>query len=257
MRNLLATGAVLALLSGCASVPTPVSIHAREGQDISYSQGMGCAQGQTETSDGFILKSVCAQPKDRGRSALIVRLSNRTSRPITIQEGAVTARSAAGAIEVLAHSALMKEEKTRQAWAAVGAGLAAVSNSMAASSAGYSTHQGTARTNATVYGSGGFAQASATTNFSGTSFSGAAAAAAQQNANAENARLFDQLEAQKQMGEQAIEGALRTHTVQPGEAHAAYVEIELPRRRDGAVELVDIAFRVHGTETRFGVNVGP
>lgn len=257
MRIQFSAALTIALLSGCASVPTPVSMQARNGQDLSYSQGLGCAQGQAETQDGFVLTSVCAQPKDRGRFALIVRVSNRTSQSITIEETAVTAQSSAGALNVLAHTALMKEEKTRQAWAAVGAGLAAVGNSMEASNAGYSTHQGTARTNATFYGSGGFAQASATTNFSGTSYSGAAAAAAQQNANAENARLFDRLEAQKQMGEQAIEGSLRTHTVRPGEAHAAYVELELPRRKAGEIQALDIALRVHGSETRFGVNVGP
>jgi hypothetical protein len=257
MRILLSVFALLALLSGCASVPAPVAMQARDGQDLSYSQGMGCAQGHADTADGFILTSVCAQSKGSGRAALIVRVSNRTARPITIEETAVTAQSALGAVRVLAHTALMKEEKTRQAWAAFGAGLAAAGNSMNAANAGYTTHQGSAYTTASAYGAGGSVHANARTTYSGTSYNSAAAANAQRQANADNARLFDQLQAQKQMGEQAIEGALRTHTVRPGEAHAAYVEIELPRRSAGEMQPIDVALRVQGTETRFGVNVGP
>lgn len=257
MRKLGLGATALVLLSGCASVPTPVSLQAREGQELSYSQGMGCVQGGADTSDGFLLTSLCAQPKDRSRSVLIVRVANRTSRPVTIQEGAVSAQSAAGPLEVLAHTALMREEKTRQTWAAIGAGIAAVGNSMAASDAGYSSYQGTAHTSAKVSGPGGRARVNATTTFSGTAFDGAAAAAAQQRANAENALLFERLAAEKEMGEQAIEGALRTHTVQPGESHAAFVEMELPRQRNGAVQSVDVVLRVQGTETRFVMNVGP
>ena len=256
MRKVGLGATALVLFSGCASVPTPVSLQAGDGQELSYSQGMGCVQGGADTNDGFILTSLCAQPKDRSRSVLIVRVSNRTSRPVTIQEGAVSAQSAAGPLDVLAHTALMKEEKTRQTWAAIGAGIAAAGNSMNASNAGYSSYQGTAYTSATAYGSGGYAKANATTTYSGTAYDGAAAAAAQQRANAENARLFDRLEAEKQMGEQAIEGALRTHTVQPGESHAAFVEMELPRQRNGAAQSVDVLLRVQGTETRFVMNVG-
>lgn len=257
MRKIFYATAALLLLCGCASVPTPVAMQAREGQELSYSQGLGCVQGGADTADGFLLTSICAQPKDRGRSVLIVRVSNRTSRPVTIEEGAVTALSSSGALEVLAYTALMKEENTRQAWAAVGAGLAAAGNSIAASNAGYSSYQGSAYTSATAYGSGGYARANATTSYSGTVYDGAAAAAAQQQANAENERLFDRLEAQKQMGAQAIEGALRTHTLQPGEAHAAFVEVELPKQRDVGVQAVDVVLRVQGTETRFGMTVGP
>lgn len=247
----------LVLFSGCASVPTPVSLQAGAGQELSYSQGMGCVQGGADTSDGFILTSLCAQPKDRSRSVLIVRVSNRTGRPVTIHEGAITAQSRTGPLEVLAHTALMREEKTRQTWAAIGAGIAAAGNSMAASTAGYSSYQGTAYTSATAYGPGGYARANATTTYSGTAYDGAAAAAAQQRANAENARLFERLEAEKQMGEQAIEGALRTHTIQPGESHAAFVEMELPRQRKGGPQPVEVLLRVHGTETRFVMSVGP
>jgi hypothetical protein len=257
MRKVVLGATILVALSGCASVPTPVTMQAREGQELSYSQGMGCVQGGADAQDGFILTSICAQPKDRSRFVLIVRVSNRTSRPITIQEAAVSAESAAGPLEVLAHTALLKEEKTRQTWAAIGAGIAAAGNSMAASNAGYSSYQGSAYTSATAYGSGGYARANATTTFSGTAYDGAAAAAAQQRANAENARLFDRLEAEKQMGEQAIEGALRTHTIQPGEAHAAFVEVELPRQRNGGAATMEVVLRVQGTETRFAMSVGP
>ncbi|GIX39353.1 MAG: hypothetical protein KatS3mg128_0402 [Silanimonas sp.] len=257
MRMLGLGATTLVLFSGCASVPTPVSLQAGTGQELSYSQGMGCVQGGADTSDGFILTSLCAQPKDRSRSVLIVRVSNRTSRPVTIHEDAVSARSGTSPLEVLAYTALMKEEKTRQTWAAISAGLAAASNSMAASTAGYSSYQGTAYTSATAYGSGGHARANATTTYSGTTYNAAAAAAARQRANAENARLFERLEAEKQMGEQAIEGALRAHTLQPGESHAAFVEMELPRRRNGEAQPVEVVLRLEGTETRFVMNVGP
>lgn len=121
----------------------------------------------------------------------------------------------------------------------------------------YSSFQGTAYTSATAYGSGGFAKANATTTYSGTVYDGAAAVTAQQQANAENARLFNRLEAERLMGEQAIEGALRTHTVQPGESRAAFVEMELPRQRNGGTQSVEVVLRVQGTETRFVMSVGP
>jgi hypothetical protein len=257
MRKAVLVATVLVALPGCTSVPTSVTLQAREGQELSYSQGMGCVQGGAEAQDGFILTSLCAQPKDRSRSVLIVRVSNRTSRPITLHENAVSARSSSGPLKVLAHSALLKEERTRQTWAAIGTGIAAAGNSMAASSAGYSSYQGSAHTSATAYGSGGYARANATTTFSGTAYDGAAAAAAQQRANAENARLLERLEAEKQMGEQAIEGALRAHTIPPGEAHAAFVEVELPRQRNAGGSPVEVVLRVQGIETRFAMNVGP
>jgi len=37
MRSLLAATGILLLLAGCASVPTPVTLQAREGQELSYS----------------------------------------------------------------------------------------------------------------------------------------------------------------------------------------------------------------------------
>ena len=249
--------ATILLLFGCASVPTPVSLQVGDGQELSYSHGTGCVESGADMNDGFILTSLCAQSKSVGRSVLIVRVANRTSQPITIEEGAVSAMSATGPLEVLAYTALMKEEKTRQAWAAVATGLAAAGNSMAASNAGYSSYQGTAHTSASVYGSGGYGGASATTRYSGTSYNGAAATAAQQVANAENSRLLEQLEASSAMGEQVIEGALRTHTIEPGDFHAAYVEVELPRLHSGVAQHLDVVLRLQGMETHFQMSVGP
>lgn len=215
-----------ALLQGCASVPPSVRLTPASGQELVYYKGDPCIEAEALTSKGPVWVSVCAAALSAKRATLTLRFASNAQESITLDEDIITAELAGQPVDVLAYTELAAEERKRQMWAAVGAGLAAASNNMAAQQAGYSNHSGTAQTNAYAYGSGGYATAKATTNYSGTTYNGGAAYAAQANANAENARLIGNMHAQNALRNQQIGEALQAHTLAPGGSHGTYVDIE-------------------------------
>lgn len=259
MKTLLLRGTIalslVALVAGCATTPPTARLIPSSGQELIYYRGDPCIETEAVTSKGPVWVSICAVAKAANRASLELRFVSNAAASIHIDESTVAAEVSGAQVEVLAFTALAAEERRRQAWAAVAAGLAAAGNSMAASQAGYSSYSGTAYTNASAYGSGGFASANATTQFSGTTYNAGAAYAAQARANAENARLLSAVEAQNALRSQQIGEALRPHTLAPGESHGTYVEIEHKRSREP--QPVSVSVLLDDAEVAFSLQIVP
>lgn len=257
MKTLLLRGTVAlsltALVVGCATTPPSARLIPSLGQELVYYRGDPCIETEAATSKGPVWVSICAVAKASNRASLDLRFVSNAAASIHLDESTVAAEVSGAQVEVLAFTALTAEERRRQAWAAVAAGLAAAGNNVAASQAGYSSYSGTAYTNASAYGSGGFASANATTRFSGTTYNAGAAFAAQAQANAENARLFSSIEAQNALRSQQIGEALRPHTLVPGASHGTYVEIEHKRSRDPLP--VRVSVRLDDAEIVFSLQI--
>ncbi|MXP27918.1 hypothetical protein GRI58_03660 [Porphyrobacter algicida] len=167
------------------------------------------------------------------RGTLMLYALNAGSEPVNLGVENVTMETSSGEpIEMISYERLVKEEKKRRAWAAVAAGLSAMSNSLAASNAGY--------TNGTVsaYGSGGWA----TGTYSG--YNGGQAYAAQSIANAQNQANFQRLAETNAAAMQALRVNLRTTTIDPGNSFGGQVMYELPKDVRSSKEPVTILIHV-------------
>lgn len=255
--SLMFAGVAALLLTACATMPPPVSLQERPGQSLTYVRGTPCVEARMDLPEGPVLASLCAESESTRRAILIIRIANHSRRTVTIRNGALVAAFGGQSLKVLGHKELMAEERARQTWAAIGAGLAAVSSGMEAADAGRVTYSGYGTTVASIHGQVGPSTITAHTSFRGTLYDGAAAAAAQDRAAARNDAMFDELAIRNQMAEAVIANALRPHTMAPGEAHATFVAMELPRRAKGEVTTADVTLRLEGASARFGVRVGP
>jgi hypothetical protein len=174
-------------------------------------------------------------PGDSKRGWVAVTVRNVSPEAFVVEERSLSASSGEKPLTVFTHDQLMKEQKRREAWNAVAAGLAAAGNSMNAANAGNSYSYGTYRgqTNASAYGSGGYAYGTANTTgtYSGYTYDPSKAAAAQASANAQNQQMIDRMQAQHQQQRAAIsERTLRANTVSPGEYISGQILIQLPKR---------------------------
>jgi hypothetical protein len=127
----------------------------------------------------------------------------------------------------------VREERTRQTFAAIGAGLAAAGNSYSASQAGYY------RSHSTVYTPRG------SYNVTTTGYSPAAAAIAQSNANAANAELIDATIARGQANMANLErGVIKDDTLMPSEWYGGQVHIQPLISEGGATKYYKLAVLV-------------
>jgi hypothetical protein len=120
-------------------------------------------------------------------------------------------------IPIIAYDQLLREEKNRQTWAAIGAALGAAANGISAANAGYS--HGTV----SAFGNGG--SAFGTWN----SYNGGQAFAAQAIANQQNAAMFSRMAETNADQMEAPQVNLRTTTVDPGASFGGQVMFELPK----------------------------
>lgn len=160
------------------------------------------------------------------RIAIQIGVANRSQAAFNVGPENVTV-SYDGTIfqPAISYEQLAKEERNRRTWAAVAAGLSAMSNSMAAVNAGNS--YGTYRYSGTTYGSYG----STTTFGSGTvsTYNAGQAYAAQQLANLRNDQIYDNLAARNSAGLERLKENLRTTTIDPAGIGGGLVTLEIPR----------------------------
>lgn len=142
--------------------------------------------------------------------------------------------------QVIPYERLLKEEKNRQMWAAIATGLSAASNNMAASQAGYSS--GFASYSGSSYGRYGTVNSFGTATYSG--YNGAAAYAAQSDANAQNQQMFDRLATSNAAGMEALRANLRTTTVDPGASYGGLITFELPKSARSSKKPVELIITV-------------
>lgn len=213
---------------------------ASDGQIVEYQNG----QIVLVTSNARAALVVSYSPESKKSGYLNLAVQNIADGSFNVSDSNVTISSEGAPLDVKSFADRVKAENRRAMWAAVGAGLAAAGNSMAAANSGYQTSYGTysGTTNASAYGRGGYAYGTATTmgTYSSTTYNQAAAQQAQQAANANNQAMFDRQALTSQLSMQALErSALRTNTVSPGEVVGGNVQFALPKAvRKTATEFV-------------------
>jgi len=231
--------AVAVLCSGCVTTES-VQFHPSADQQSLVRDGQP-AIVSTQKNSIAILKPAARQFRIGGRPVFVLAIYNRSPKPqdFRVANVSVTQRvnGTDAALKVITYEQLVSEEQTRQAFRALGVGLAAAGNSMSAARAGYY------HSNATVYGPRG------TYNVTATGYSPTAAAIAQSNANAQNAEMINATIQQGRADMATLERAvIKDDTLLPGEWYGGQLHIQPLISQDGPMKLYSITVRV-GTDT--------
>jgi hypothetical protein len=234
MRTALALAAA-ALCAGCVTTET-VQFEAKADQQAVVRDGQPALVSQRKNS------LVIARPAARefrigGRPVFVLAIYNRTGTPQEFRVANVqvtqVVHGEAAQLKVITYEMLVQEEKTRQVFAAIGAGLAAGANSYSASQAGYYN------SNSTVYTPRGTYQVN-TTGYSPT-----AAAIAQSNANAQNTEMIGATIERGQANMAMLErGVIKDNTLMPGEWYGGQLHIQPLVSDDGSTKIYSIAVQV-------------
>ena len=146
---------------------------------------------------------------------------------------------------------LAKEERRRQAWAAVGAGLQAMGDSLNAANAGYSNTYGSYSGN--TYSSYGNSYQH-TGRYSATTYNHAAAQAAQSAAQAKSDANFRRIAEDSRRNHAALaRSSLRRHTIMPGQWHGGEIQFDLPNLTDSG--RLNFVIRANKENHRFSFNI--
>ncbi len=190
--------------------------------------------------------------KSGQREGFIIAVNNGTNQDIPFSTEEITATvldETSGqktALKVFNYEELVREEKKRQAWAAVSAALGGVSDSIAATNAGYSRTSGTYSGSAySGYGTGAYGYG----RYSSTTYNPAAAQAAQNVAKANSEERFAQLRAEGRENLQNLSSAiLKKETIFPGAWYGGIVKVKLPEVTETRQEIqlfINVAGEMH------------
>lgn len=190
--------------------------------------------------------------KKRGSIELLVM--NQGDKPFNFGTENVTAKLADGTpVTIITYERLVHEEKVRETWAAIAAGLAAAGNSMSAANSGY--YSGTVHYSGNTFGSFGGTPYNSSTFGSATvsGYNYGAAQAAQSAANAQNAAMFDRMAENNAASMQALKAYMRTTTVDPQQMFGGTVTFELPKEARESKADVPLTFvvTINGEEHKF------
>jgi hypothetical protein len=207
-----------------------------------------------DTMPGSSVRLVQTDDDLKKRASVGVIVMNHGDKPFNFGPENVTAKLGDGTpVAIITYEQLVKEERRRQTWAAVAAGLAAAGNSMSASNSGYYSGYGTYH--GSTYGTFGSTPYSSTTT--GTvmvsGYDQGRARAAQSIANAQNQATFARMTDQNTANMKALKAYMRTTTVDPQQIFGGSVIFELPKAARAAKTDVPIIFvvTVNGEEHRF------
>ncbi len=215
MRILMAI-LIASFCSACTTTET-VQFKAQADQQSIIREGQAALVSRKKKSL-VIARPAARQFQIGGRPVFVIAINNLTNKPenFLVSDVQVTqvVRGEAVPLKVITYEMLVQEEKTRQVFAAIGAGLSAGANAYSASRAGYYN------ANSTVYTSRGAYQVH-TTGYSPT-----AAAIAQSNASAQNAEMIS---ATIERGQQNLalleQGVIKDNTLMPGEWYGGQLHI--------------------------------
>ncbi len=226
-----------------------VAVQVGDNQHAQYVNGVAWV---VENSASQML-GVAAAPNDKRSFWLSIALSNDGAEPIDVLPEQVSARGDSGALKVFSPEEVLRAQKKRDTWEKVGVALGAAGNQINANRAGYYSGignvNGSYRTN--QGGSGNF---NGTTIVSG--YDAAAAQQAQAQAFAQNQALADNLNATQGGRMNSLESRLlRRHTLLPGTGMGGDVQVELPPKRRGQTQYVEITCPIGGIAHRFVVRV--
>ncbi|GEM_PF-3637369 len=225
---------------------------AQAGQSIEYEDGSAVLIVQDVRAALY----VSFLPRDKKTALIKIAISNIGDRPFTISERSFSASSSGEPLTVMTYEDRLREQKRKDTWSAIAAGLNAASNNISASNAGYQNSYGTynATTNAHVYGNGRSVYGTAYTSgtYSGTSYNAAAAQQAQMQANQQNQTNFDRQRAEAAFAQQDLQSrALKANSLSPGEFIIGDVQISLPKRNKKSPAQLQVIADIDGRSVPF------
>ena len=242
MRRFAYVVSLLALASPATAAKFTMQLIAAPEQQSRMQGGVAAVDG---SSAGSSVRLVQAEGDLKKRGSIAVLVMNQADKPFDFGPENVTATLADGtAVEIITYERLVREEKKRQTWAAVAAGLAAAGNSMSAANSGY--YSSTATYSGSTFGTFGNtpynSRSSGMAHISG--YNSAQAQRAQSVANAQNQASFARLVEQNASSMQELKAYMRTTTVDPQQMFGGSVIFELPKTVHKAKGDVPIAFAV-------------
>lgn len=204
------------LVAACATNET-VQFQPTVQQQALVRDGLPAIVSRKPTSL-VIVRPAAREFRSGGRPVFVVGIYNLGKTPIEFRVSNIEAtqfvNQQVAPVRVITYEELVREENTRQTFAAIGAGLAVAGNSVSAGNAGYY------RSNTTVYGPGGSYQASTV------GYSPAAAAVAQANASAQNEAIVQATIERGQANLANLErGVIKDNTLLPSEWYGGQLHL--------------------------------
>jgi hypothetical protein len=252
MRRVVFSAMAIALFSSPAvSAKFDMQLKAGLQQTSRMQDGVAAVDDSSATSSVRLIQAE-ADIKKRGSIELLVM--NQGDKPFNFGTENVTAKLADGTpVTIITYERLVHEEKVRETWAAIAAGLGAAANSMSAATAGY--YSGTAHYSGNTFGTFGGTAYNSTT-FGTATVSGynyGAAQAAQSAANTQNSAMFAQMAENNATSMQALKAYMRTTTVDPQQMFGGTITFELPKEARGSKADVPVTFvvTINGEEHKF------
>jgi hypothetical protein len=207
-----------------------------------------------DSASGSSVRLIQAEGDISKRGSRQVLVMNQAAAPFTFGLENITATLADGTVvPIITYEQLVREEKRRETWAAIAAGLSAAGRSMSAANSGYYSGYGTY--SGSTFGTFGSTPYSGTT--SGTvivsGYNAGAAQAAQSAANIENQQMFAQMTENNASRMGALKAYMRTTTVDPQQMFGGTVQFELPKQVRSSKQDVPVTFivTINGEQHRF------
>ena len=237
MKRIAFAAAMLAVASPAAATRFGFQLMPSANQSARMQNGIAAVDDSMQWSTVRVV-----QPDDdmKKRSSIQVLVMNQGDKPFNFGPENVTAALADGTpVAIVTYDQLMHEEKKRETWRAVFAGLAAMNSGRS---------YGTATYSGSTFGSIG------TTPYS--SFTSGTASVSTYNSGAaavENQIIFDRLASTNAASRDALKANIRTTTVDPQQMFGGTVMFELPKAARASKTDVPINFvvTINGEQHRF------
>jgi hypothetical protein len=252
-RVFLGAVAIVLCSTSVAAAKFSMQLNAAAQQTARMESGVAAVD---DTTPGSSVRFVQTEGDVKKRASVGVIVMNHGEKPFNFGPENVTAKLADGTpVAIITYEQLVKEEKRRQMWAAIAAGLAAAGNSMSAASSGYYSGYGTY--SGSTFGTFGSTPYSAMTTgtVSVSGYDYGRAQAAQSMANAQNQATFARMAEQNAANMKSLKSYMRTTTVDPQQILGGSIMFELPKAARDSKSDVPMAFTVtvNGEEHRFDV----
>ncbi|HBS34678.1 MAG TPA: hypothetical protein DEA50_06320 [Parvularcula sp.] len=215
MKKLAAVSALIAI-SGCATAVTRYSVTAEDEPYSYFENGVPFIISEGENSRVTIGPAAVAQDAD-GRQLFFIEVVNLGDTRFNIgPENIVVTTDTDEAVAVLTPEKLQREANREANWLAFSSSLQQMSNSLAASNAGYSHSSANYSAQTNYYGSRAYGSATTYGHASYSNYSGSAAAQAHFAAQAENRAIRAEYTARiSELLRTAQDGAIQRQTVRP------------------------------------------
>ena len=252
-RLVFGVGVATAIAAPAFAAKFTMQLQPRTEQISRMQAGVAAVDSSTANSS---VRLIQAEGDLKKRGSIQVLVMNQGMAPFTFGPENITAVMSDGTpVAIITYEQLVREEKKRQTWAAIAAGLSAFSNSMAASNSGY--YSGTTTYRGSTYGTFGTTPYNSST-FGSATMSGydyGRAQAAQSIANAQNQANFARMAENNASRMNALKAYMRTTTVDPQQMFGGSVTIELPKsvhKMKGDVPMTFVV-SIAGEEHKFDV----